>query len=139
MNTNFFSSFIKKYSLSKTLRFELKPVGKTAEHIKKLLSDDEILAEKYKQAKKIIDEYHKDFISRKLLSFDFPIEELQEFDKSYHALKNDEKNNNLKNDLTTKQDKLRKLVAMDYLQKDIYLYKKKVKKPSLLNKNYQNG
>lgn len=29
-----FSSFTNKYSLSKTLRFELKPIGKTAEMLK---------------------------------------------------------------------------------------------------------
>ena len=54
--------FTKKYSLSKTLRFELKPVGKTLDHIREkgLLEQDEKRALKYKEAKKIIDEYHKD-------------------------------------------------------------------------------
>lgn len=52
------------YSLSKTLRFELKPVGKTKEHIQKkgLISQDEQRAEEYKKVKGIIDEYHKAFI-----------------------------------------------------------------------------
>ena len=49
------------YSLSKTLRFELKPVGKTLEHIesKGLIAQDEKRAEEYKKVKNIIDDYHK--------------------------------------------------------------------------------
>ena len=54
-----------QYSLSKTLRFELKPIGKTLEHIeaKGLLTQDEQRAEEYEQMKDIIDRYHKAFIS----------------------------------------------------------------------------
>lgn len=53
------------YPLSKTLRFELKPVGKTLDHIeqKGLIVQDEQRAEEYKQVKKIIDSYHKEFIT----------------------------------------------------------------------------
>ena len=41
------------YSLSKTLRFELKPIGKTLEHIesKGLIAQDEQRAEEYKKLK----------------------------------------------------------------------------------------
>lgn len=53
------------YPLSKTLRFELKPIGKTLDHIeqKGLIVQDEQRAEEYKQVKKIIDSYHKGFIT----------------------------------------------------------------------------
>lgn len=52
------------YSLSKTLRFELKPIGRTLEHIesKGLIAQDEQRAEEYKKVKDIIDRYHKAFI-----------------------------------------------------------------------------
>jgi len=62
------SDFTNLYSLSKTLRFELIPQGKTLEHIqdKGLLSQDEQRAESYKKVKKIIDEYHKAFIQQSL-------------------------------------------------------------------------
>lgn len=52
------------YQLSKTLRFELKPVGKTLEHIERkgLIAQDEQRAEEYEKVKEIIDEYHKYFI-----------------------------------------------------------------------------
>ncbi|MCI5646825.1 MAG: type V CRISPR-associated protein Cas12a/Cpf1 [Bacteroidales bacterium] len=54
-----------QYSLSKTLRFELKPIGKTLEHIeqKGLLTQDEQRAEEYELMKGIIDRYHKAFIT----------------------------------------------------------------------------
>ena len=54
-----------QYSLSKTLRFELKPIGKTLEHIeqKGLLTQDQQRAEEYEQMKGIIDRYHKAFIT----------------------------------------------------------------------------
>ena len=59
-----FQQFSRIYPLSKTLRFELKPVGNTLEHINKngLLEQDQHRAESYIQVKKVIDEYHKAFI-----------------------------------------------------------------------------
>jgi CRISPR-associated protein Cpf1 len=63
---NDLSSFTNLYSLSKTLRFELIPQGNTLEMIEQhgLLIKDETRAENYKKVKKIIDEYHKDFINK---------------------------------------------------------------------------
>ena len=63
-----FSDFTGLFSLSKTLRFELKPIGKTLENIEKkgLLDEDEKRAENYKKVKKLIDEYHKNFIENAL-------------------------------------------------------------------------
>ena len=54
-----------QYCLSKTLRFELKPIGKTLEHIERkgLLTQDEQRAEEYELMKGIIDRYHKAFIT----------------------------------------------------------------------------
>ena len=53
------------YPLSKTLRFELKPIGNTLNSLKQngIIEDDEHRAESYKKAKKLIDEYHKYFIN----------------------------------------------------------------------------
>lgn len=53
------------YSLSKTLRFELKPIGKTLEQIERkgLLTQDEQRSEEYERMKIIIDDYHKRFIA----------------------------------------------------------------------------
>ncbi|MCX7877996.1 MAG: type V CRISPR-associated protein Cas12a/Cpf1 [Ignavibacteria bacterium] len=60
--------FTNLYQLSKTLRFELVPVGRTLEHIEKkgILDEDEERALDYTKVKKIIDGYHKDFIDMAL-------------------------------------------------------------------------
>lgn len=59
------------YSLSKTLRFELKPIGRTLEYIesKGLIAQDEKRADEYKKVKAIIDRYHKAFIKMCLSDF----------------------------------------------------------------------
>ena len=53
--------FIGIYPVSKTLRFELRPVGKTQEWIEKngVLESDEQRAEDYPKVKTLIDDYHK--------------------------------------------------------------------------------
>ena len=75
--------FTNQYSLSKTLRFELRPQGKTLEYIqqKGLLQEDEIRAEKYKQVKKLLDEYHKQFIADALEGFS--LKDLDVYQKLY--------------------------------------------------------
>ncbi len=79
-------NFINQYSVSKTLRFELKPVGKTLENInaKGLIEEDEQRAEDYKKAKKIIDEYHKYFIEGALGSCSLDLNILNEFLQLYN-------------------------------------------------------
>ena len=66
MNT--IEQFTGLYPLSKTLRFELKPIGKTLEHIQAhgLLEQDNHRAESYVKVKEIIDRYHKLLIERVL-------------------------------------------------------------------------
>src|SRR5574344_895187 len=57
------------YPLSKTLRFEIQPQGKTLENIMKtgLLKSDEIKARDYQDVKKILDNYNKYFIDDVLI------------------------------------------------------------------------
>ena len=80
-----FEEFTNCYPLSKTLRFSLRPIGKTRDFIKErgLLQEDEELSKKYKYAKKIIDEYHKDFIDRKLRDFSFDKKDLKKIFDQY--------------------------------------------------------
>ncbi|MBM4056385.1 MAG: type V CRISPR-associated protein Cpf1 [Planctomycetes bacterium] len=63
-----FSNFTNQYQLSKTLRFELVPLRETEKFIKEkgLLKQDKKRADDYKEAKKLIDEYHRDFIEKAL-------------------------------------------------------------------------
>ncbi|MDT8391542.1 MAG: type V CRISPR-associated protein Cas12a/Cpf1 [Lentisphaeria bacterium] len=70
--TNTLAAFTNQYSLSKTLRFELKPIGRTAEWIEKHdiigVKDDELIgkdaekAKHYKYAKRMLDAMHRVFI-----------------------------------------------------------------------------
>ncbi len=62
------TQFTNLYSVSKTLRFELKPVGATLGNIQKngIIEKDTALAASYKKMKNTIDEFHKDFIERTL-------------------------------------------------------------------------
>ena len=62
------SQFTGLYPVSKTLRFELKPIGKTLEKIKEtgIIEKDEKRHNDYFDAKKIIDTYHKYFIDAAL-------------------------------------------------------------------------
>ena len=62
--SNLYSNLVNKYPVQKTLRFELKPVGKTLENIEKkgYIAEGEKRAKDYKIVKKAIDRYHKKFI-----------------------------------------------------------------------------
>lgn len=67
------TQFTHLYSLSKTLRFELRPMGNTLAHIIQsgILEQDTHRAESYKKVKKIIDRYHKEFMEKALKNFEF--------------------------------------------------------------------
>ncbi|MDN4752950.1 hypothetical protein QYZ87_00155 [Porphyromonadaceae bacterium W3.11] len=66
-----FNDFTNLYPVSKTLRFELKPIGKTLDNIKNvdIIKKDNHRADSYQKVKKIIDEYHKVFIDTALNRF----------------------------------------------------------------------
>ncbi len=77
MANNLFGDFTNLYSLSKTLRFELKPVGKTLENMRKHLRYDESLQtfladqeieDAYQKLKPVFDHLHEKFIGESLES-----------------------------------------------------------------------
>lgn len=82
------------YSVSKTLRFELKPMGKTLENISKgkFLESDKKKSDDYKNVKKIIDNYHRYFIDDVLKAAAFNWETLATEIKEYSKTKNDDTN-----------------------------------------------
>jgi len=67
--------FTRLYPIQKTLRFELKPQGRTREYLNSsnFFEEDRIRAEKYKILKKVADDYHKRYIDECLskLSLDW--------------------------------------------------------------------
>lgn len=81
------AQFTGKYSVSKTLRFALKPQGKTGDFIKTkdVLKQDECRADQYRKAKRIIDLYHKDFIERALQGVKLCVDDLNKLEESRRA------------------------------------------------------
>lgn len=112
-----FNDFKNLYQLSKTLRFELKPVGKTLSFIqeKGLLEEDEMRAESYKRVKKTIDEYHKVFIDECLKRTE--LDDLAAFEQIYFKAVKEDKD---KKELEAIQKKLRKQIAERFTGTDAY-------------------
>ena len=77
-----FKEFIGLYPLSKTLRFELIPQGKTLENFKTsgILERDEHRSDSYKKMKDIIDNYHRFIIDESLNGFKLEIEKNDKYD-----------------------------------------------------------
>lgn len=128
------------YPLSKTLRFELKPIGKTLENIEKndLLEQDMHRAESYVKVKKIIDRYHKAFIEEALFNFQLKNESTDKKDSLveffyYYKLSN--KNDVQKKAFEEVQKNLRKQIVKQLKDQDKYktIDKKELIKQDLLN------
>ncbi|MBQ8051592.1 MAG: type V CRISPR-associated protein Cas12a/Cpf1 [Bacteroidaceae bacterium] len=119
------------YPVSKTLRFELQPIGKTKENIEKngILQRDEKRAEDYQKVKNLIDEYHKQFIKDRLWTFELPLEILEEYKELYETPKRDEAA------FTEVKDNLRALIASQLKAKgSIYdrIFKKELIREDLI-------
>ena len=126
-------AFTNLYSLSKTIRFELKPIGKTLEFINKngLLVQDEHRADSYIKVKKIIDEYHKAFIENALRDFKLRYEDIEAY-YSYYIIKKKEENQ--KKAFENIQASLRKQIASCFKQnKSVRLFEKELIKEDLIN------
>ena len=70
--SDLYRQFIRQYSLSKTLRLELRPYGETLARIQEsgILEEDEKRADNYLRVKQLLNEYHKRFISKVLKKLD---------------------------------------------------------------------
>lgn len=108
MNQEIFKEFIGQYSLNKTLRFELRPQGRTQEYIEArgMIGEDEVRAEDYKIVKKAIDEYHKQFMERSLKELQF--DDLEGYCSLLSKTDRTEKEDR---ELEKREDKLRKQVV----------------------------
>ena len=101
-----FSEFVNLYPVQKTLRFELVPQGKTMDFFEKsvLFEKDKEKAEKYKIVKQMIDDCHRDFISKCLKESKIDWEPLSELLK----ISKREKDKASKKELENGQEKARK-------------------------------
>ena len=108
--------FTNLYPISKTLRFELQPIGKTKENIEKngILARDEKRAEDYQRVKNFIDDYHKQFIKDRLWNFELPLYSEGNLDslEEYQALYEMSKRNDVQEaEFTEIKDNLRSIIA----------------------------
>ncbi len=134
-----FENFTGLYPLSKTLRFELKPIGKTLEYIEKngLLDRDRHRANSYVEVKKIIDRYHKQFIEDSLRNFKLIYENEGKKDSLeeyfyYYKLRN--RDDRQKKDFEEIQKNLRKQIVSRFKEHEKYnnLFGNKLIKEDLL-------
>jgi len=106
-----FQDFTNLYELSKTLRFELRPIGKTKELLEeqRVFQKDKKILENYKIAKKYFDKLHKKFINDALNNADLNFEE---YKKAYFAYIKKNKDNRKKEfaELKKQETNLRKEV-----------------------------
>lgn len=127
--------FINQYSLSKTLRFSLIPVGKTEENFEKkmLLQEDEKRAADYVEIKQYIDEYHKFFIQAALSKVQ--LEGVPEYAELYYAKRTDATIKKMKQ----LEEKMRKRIVAGFKEEDNYtnLFKGEMIK-KLLPEYYEN-
>jgi CRISPR-associated protein Cpf1 len=137
-----FNNFTHQYSLSKTLRFELKPIGETADYIedfksqylKDIVTQDQQRAEDYKVLKEIIDDYHRHYIEEKLSEpFDKKTGELfiseEDFENAfsyYQRFKEDPKDEKSKKDWLDTQSSLRKSVVKIFSDRKKRLFQKEL-------------
>jgi hypothetical protein len=123
------SQFTNQYQLSKTLRFELRPMGKTLEHIeqKGLLVQDETRSLEYEEVKVIIDKYHKAFIEDALNAVS--LTQLEAYEEIFFEKNRDEKK------FEKLQDTLRKQIVAGFKKDPRFatLFKKELIKNDLAN------
>lgn len=125
MKSKKINRFTNRYTLSKTLQFQLLPIGKTEENFeeKQLLKEDDKRSANYKAVKKIIDDYHKHYINSKLA-------EVKKIDIAGYADLYYKANKDLNDKKAMKQleDRLRKIITDTLIKDDIYakLFKKEL-------------
>ena len=87
--------FIGKHKVEKTLRFELRPVGRTEAWLD--LTNDKTRAENYATVKKLIDRYHKVCIRESLTGCDFDWTQLAEAINTHLRSKEEDSQKALRN------------------------------------------
>lgn len=125
-----FENFTNLYSLQKTLRFELKPVRKTQEMLKKakVFEKDETIQRKYEQTKPYFDRLHREFAKKALENS--VLSNLSEYLEIFKKWKVDKKTN--EKELQKKEKELREDLikffdaqAAEWAQKYSHLHSKK--------------
>lgn len=110
MSKQSFSAFTNQYSLSKTLRFELKPIGETQKMLEeaKVFEKDETIQKKYEATKPFFDKLHREFAEEALK--DVVLSQLYGYLEIFKKWKNDKKTH--EKELQKKEEKLRKEIGI---------------------------
>lgn len=135
---NAFEGFTNLYELSKTLRFELRPVGNTQKMLEdnKVFEEDKIKQEKYTKIKPYFDRLHREFVKESLqnssLRFDnylIALKETKENKKETDKKTKDTRIKALQDQEKTLREEIADLFdqkAIEYSDKYSYLKKKDV-------------
>ncbi|MBU1900830.1 type V CRISPR-associated protein Cas12a/Cpf1 [Patescibacteria group bacterium] len=109
-NTSF-EQFTDQYSLSKTLRFELRPVGETPKMLEEnnVFGKDKNIQKKYEQTKPFFDRLHRDFVKDALTNVQ--LDGLREYFEIWKMWQADSKNKDKKKKLENKEKQLRKNIV----------------------------
>lgn len=132
--------FTNLYPVSKTLRFELQPLGKTKENIERggILQRDEKRSQDYKKVKTLIDEFHKQFIKDRLWNFKLPMtsegryDSLEEYQALYELSKRSDEQ---EAEFTEVKDNLRAIITKRLTEKGSafdHLFKKELIREDLI-------
>ena len=131
-----FNRFTNLYPVSKTLRFELRPIGKTLENLSEVIRKDSLLADNFSKVKQIIDSYHKSFIEETLSFFSIkntkdgenPLEQFAYYygEEGSNDPKREEKLTSISEtirkqiaDRFSSNDKFKRLFAKELIQQDL--------------------
>lgn len=115
--------FTKINSVSKTLRFELKPTGATLKNINSILEIDKYKNKSYPKAKEQLDEYYMEFIKRNLKDCDI------DFKPLYDIMTSDETDSSKREERISKEKANYRKLILNKLKKDSdfkILFKKEI-------------
>jgi hypothetical protein len=112
--TSIFDGFTNLYSVTRTLRFGLEPVGKTKEFLQKYIEKDKIVEKSYKELKVYFDELHKDFIDQALLQTNLDLALLYEEWILYKSTKDKQKQKLILDKINGIKLELRKQLALQF-------------------------
>jgi hypothetical protein len=113
-----FDNFTRKYQLSKTLRFELRPVGKTADFLKenKVFEKDKLVDDRYHEIKYYFDTLHREFIQEALQKVSISASDYKKYFEAVKQLKKAKKEDKEKEGKNIREigDELRKILVKQF-------------------------
>jgi len=106
----FDEKFTNLYSLSKTLRFELKPVGETQQMLldENVFQKDKLIRDKYQKTKRFFDKLHREFVGEALAGLDL---DYKNYFDALKIFKKDKKDKDAIKNLENAEKSLRKSVV----------------------------